>query len=257
MKRLTLIGIAVAMVALAARPAAAVVTSDLASPEKKEVANQIVASAENSTLDWRSAYRYIEDIGDGRGYTAGIVGFCSGTGDMLELVRAYRDTKPNNPLASFLPALRKVNGTASHEGLGAPFVKAWRKAALDPVFQLAQDTVRDTLYFNPAVKLAKGDGLNALGQFAYYDAAVVHGFNGLRVIRRRAVGSPPPAAGGAEVTYLERFLDQRVIEMRKEAAHENVDRIEKAQRVFLRAGNLDLHLPLRWVVYGDRYAISK
>jgi chitosanase len=45
-----------------------------------------VASAENSTLNWRGAYRYSEDIGDGQGYTAGIIGFCSGTHDMLALV---------------------------------------------------------------------------------------------------------------------------------------------------------------------------
>jgi chitosanase len=45
-----------------------------------------VASAENSTLNWRGAYGYIEDIRDGQGYTAGIIGFCSGTHDMLALV---------------------------------------------------------------------------------------------------------------------------------------------------------------------------
>src|SRR5690606_11990468 len=54
----------------------------LASPAKKELAQQIVASAENGTLDWRSAYGYIEDIGDGQGYTAGIIGFCTGTHDL-------------------------------------------------------------------------------------------------------------------------------------------------------------------------------
>ena len=45
--------------------------------------------------------------------------------------------------------------------------------------------------------------------------------------------------------------------MRKEAAHEDVTRIETAQRRFLREGNLDLNLPLRWAVYGDSYAILR
>ena len=44
--------------------------------------------------------------------------------------------------------------------------------------------------------------------------------------------------------------------MRKEAAHEDVTRIEDAQRRFLREGNLDLLPPLHWHVYGDPYAIK-
>jgi hypothetical protein len=32
--------------------------------------------------------------------------------------------------------------------------------------------------------------------------------------------------------------------------------IDTAQRAFLLAGNLDLQLPLRWEVYGDRYELS-
>lgn len=51
--------------------------------------------------------------------------------------------------------------------------------------------------------LAKSDGLRALGQFAYYDAAVVHGLDGLQAIRARAIThARPPSNGGDEVTYL-------------------------------------------------------
>jgi chitosanase len=237
--------------------ASAEVTSDLAAPDKKEIAMELVSSAENSSLDWRAQFRYIEDIDDGRGYTAGIIGFTSGTGDMLVLVRDYTRAKPRNPLRRFLPALRRVNGGPSHKGLGKPFVKAWRTAARDPVFQQAQENLRDRLYFDPSVALAKTDGLNALGQFAYYDAAVVHGFDGMKSIRARALAAAPtPAAGGDEVAYLSAFLDQRVVEMRKEKAHSDVTRIETAQRRFLAEGNLDLHLPLVWAVYGDPYSIG-
>jgi hypothetical protein len=45
---------------------------------------RIVSAAENSSLDWRPQFAYIEDIDGGRGYTAGVIGFCSGTGDMPE-----------------------------------------------------------------------------------------------------------------------------------------------------------------------------
>src|SRR5271156_3662995 len=86
---------------------------DLSDPHKKEIAMELVSSAENSSLKWKDQYTYIEDIHDGRGYTGGIIGFCSGTSDMLEVIENYTKAEPGNPLAPFLPALRKVNGTAS------------------------------------------------------------------------------------------------------------------------------------------------
>ncbi len=247
--------LAALVLALALAPAAR--ASDLAEPSSKEVAMMLVSSAENSSLDWRAQYRYIEDIDDGRGYTGGIIGFTSGTGDMLEVVRAYVKARPKkNPLKRFVRALKRVNGSESHRGLGRPFVRAWRRAAKHKAMRRAQDAERDRVYFDPAVALAKSDGLNALGQFAYYDAAVVHGFNGLEGIRQRALAKAgPPAAGGDETAYIEAFLNERVVEMRKEKAHRDVTRIEKAQRRFLREGNLDLRPPLRWSVYGDHFEV--
>jgi chitosanase len=86
----------------------------------------------------------------------------------------------------------------------------------------------------------------------------VHGFDGLQGVRRRALArAATPAAGGDETVYLGAFLDERDVEMRKEAAHEDVSRIETAQRRFLREGNLDLDPPLRWAVYGDHYSILR
>jgi len=125
--------------ALAALALLAPAPAGLAAPKEKEIAMQLVSSAENSSLDWRAQYRYIEDIHDGRGYTAGIIGFCSGTGDMLEVVRAYAKKKPHSRLARFLPALRRVDGTDSHKGLGKPFVRAWRKAAKQKAMRRAQE----------------------------------------------------------------------------------------------------------------------
>ena len=230
---------------------------DLDAPAMKEIAMELVSSAENSSLDWKAQYAYIEDIQDGRGYTAGIIGFCSGTGDMLELVQAYTETEPDNPLAPYLPALEAVNGTDSHEGLDPGFMDAWETAAGDPVFQAAQDTERDDVYFDPAVAQAKEDGLQALGQFAYYDAAVMHGFDGMLSIRDRALAAAKtPADGGDETAYLSAFLDEREIEMNKEEAHSDTTRVSTGQRVFLKAGNLALAPPLEWSVYGDPYEIA-
>ncbi|NUR01810.1 MAG: chitosanase [Streptomyces sp.] len=230
-------------------------------PAKKEIAMKLVSSAENSSLDWKAQYKYIEDIGDGRGYTAGIIGFCSGTGDMLDLVQLYTDRKPGNVLAKYLPALRAVNGSDSHEGLDPNFPRDWRKAAQDTAFQQAQNDERDRVYFNPAVQQGKADRIGTLGQFAYYDAIVMHGDGddptSFRNIRKRALNkAKPPAQGGDEVAYLNAFLDARVWAMKQEEAHSDTTRVDTEQRVFLRNGNLCLGTPLNWKVYGDSYHIG-
>jgi chitosanase len=261
---LAVIGACLAAVPLldAPRAAAAHATAPgLDDPAKKDMAMRLVSSAENSSLDWKAQYRYIEDIGDGRGYTAGIIGFCSGTGDMLDLVRLYTDRDPGNVLAGYLPALRRVNGTDSHEGLDPDFPGDWRRAARDTTFQQAQNDERDRVYFGPAVRQGKADGLRALGQFAYYDAIVMHGDGedptSFRNIRERALrAARPPAQGGDEVTYLDAFLDARVWAMKQEEAHSDTSRVDTEQRVFLRRGNLDLDPPLDWQVYGDPYHIG-
>jgi chitosanase len=179
---------------------------------------------------------------------------------MLELVEAYTAAAPGNGLARFLPALRAVDGTDSHAGLGSAFVTAWRAAAADPAFQRAQEAERDRGYFTPAVTQAKADGLRALGQFVYYDAMVMHGpgtdpvsFGGIRATALARARTP--ARGGDETAYLHAFLNARTAAMRTEEAHSDTSRIDTAQRVFLTSGNLDLNTPLTWKVYGDSFSI--
>ncbi|MGW5369210.1 chitosanase [Streptomyces sp. NPDC004009] len=232
----------------------------LAAPAEKELAQRIVASAENSTLDWRGSYGYIEDIGDGRGYTAGIIGFCTGTHDLLTLVERYTKAHPGNGLAPYLPALREVDGTGSHRGLDPGFPAAWRAEAKLPAFRAAQEQERDRVYFDPAVRLAKLDGLGTLGQFVYYDAMVFHGpgtgrdgFYGLRERALRKAGSP--SLGGSERAYLGVFLDLRREAMRAGGSAVDTTRVDTAQRRFLREGNLELRTPLTWQVYGETYRV--
>jgi chitosanase len=222
---------------------------------------QIVSSAENSSLNWKAQYAYIQDIDDGRGYTGGIIGFCSGTSDMLEVVEDYTRRSPGNVLAKYLPALKKVNGSDSHAGLDPNYTGDWKTAAADVIFQQSQDSVRDDTYFNPAVSQARTDGLRALGQFAYYDAIVMHGpgnsgvsFGGIR--KSAMAKARTPAQGGDETTYLNAFLDARVAAMKTEEAHSDTTRVDTAQRVWLKAGNFDLNTPLAWKVYGDSFSIK-
>src|SRR5262249_20678143 len=79
----------------------------LRDPAKKEIAMELVSTAENSSLDWKAQYGYIEynvehNDKENRGYTAGIIGFTSRTHDMLELVGYYQKIAPDNPLTTYL-----------------------------------------------------------------------------------------------------------------------------------------------------------
>lgn len=234
----------------------------LLDPPKKDIALELLSSAENGSTDWRAQYGYIQDIEDGRGYTAGIAGFCSSSGDMLTVVQDYTQSEPNNILAKYLPALQQVYGSASHAGLDPNFVIDWKAAANDPVFHLAQDRERDTDYFDPAVTRAIADGLGPLGQFIYFDAIIMHGAGkdpgSFDSIRAKAMNeAKTPVQGGNETMYLNAFLDARKAVMLADPAHAETSRIDTEQRLFLQQDNLDLTLPLSWQVYGNNYTISR
>ncbi|WP_327373987.1 chitosanase [Streptomyces sp. NBC_01216] len=240
--------------------AVAAMPPGLAAPKKKELAGKIVASAVNSTLDWRTTYGSVKDIGDGQGYTAGIVGFCTGTHDLLTLVERYTEKYPGNGLARYLPALRTVDGTDSHEGLDPGFTAAWKAEAKVEAFREAQRVERDRVYFDPAVRLAKLDGLGTLGQFVYYDAMVFHGpdttENGFYELRERALAeADTPAEGGTEEHYLDVFLDMHRRAIEEKRLDHDTSRVDTALRKFLAEGNLDLDTPLRWTIYGQTYRI--
>lgn len=240
-------------------------------PVKRDLAMQLVSSAENSSLDWRAQYGYIEWNVEGvaaenRGYTAGLIGFCSACGDMTALLELYATLAPGNQLEQYLPAVRQEAqrgmGRATQEGLGGAFEAAWRSAADDPLFRRAQDERVEAGYFRPAVEQAIADGLPVLGQFAYFDAMVMHGpgnqpgaFGGIRTAALRV--APAPAAGGDVRAYLDAFLDARAAAMRTEIAHRDTTRVDTAQRRFLEQGNLELDTPLTWSVYGERYTVQR
>ncbi len=168
------------------------------------------------------AYDYIENLGDGRGYTAGRIGFCSGTHDMLALVEAYTKTKPKNPLAKHLPELRrisKVGGGPDVSGL-TNFIADWKAAAKDEAFKKAQDAVADSMYFQPAMRIADRVGVKLpFGKAILYDTIIMHGGGtdadsiGAIVERasKRACPNKPcdPKSGASEKAWLKLFLEER------------------------------------------------
>src|SRR3954449_6125225 len=99
--------------------------------KQRHIADQLVSLFENDTPEIQ--YCYIENIGDGRGFTAGRAGFTTATADLLLVAERYTQQVPDNPLAPFLPRLREVaeQGSDSTEGL-EDLPDAWRQVCQDP-----------------------------------------------------------------------------------------------------------------------------
>lgn len=229
--------------------------------ERKHRAAQITSTFENSTLELQ--YDYVENIGDGRGITAGRAGFTSATGDLLLVVRRYSEAKPDNVLAPYISALQAVNGTDSTKGLGG-FADAWAVAAEDPDFRKVQDELVDELYFDPAMTMAADRGIETpLGQMIIWDTMIQHGAGGNHGTRAiiKETQEDAGAVGQDESAWLDTFLDIRLRHLLRmyRATTENADvssesRVD-ALRSLLRGGNLALEPPLTWEVYGDRFEL--
>lgn len=247
----------------------------LADPVAKRHAFQIISSFENSTTEIQ--YGYAENIGDGRGITAGRAGFASGTGDLLMVVQKYAASQPDDRLASYLPALETIDkgrinygSNPSTEGLDG-FEAAWSEASARPDHLLneAQDEVVDEEYFNPAMQRASEAGVkSALGQLIILDTGIQHGIgddrDGLPSIlaeTRDRYGSVDGPAD--ESRWLDGFLAVRQEHLEnaedpdtREAWSESTSRVD-ALRSILSTGNTSLTPPISWSVYGDQFNLPE
>jgi chitosanase len=233
-----------------------------------QVIAQMVSVFENGTPDIQ--YDYVDNLDDGRGYTAGRAGFCTACGDLLTVVNTYTTQVPDNPLATYLPTLTRLAaaGDDSTRGLNG-FKDAWRTASKDPVFRQVQDQVTDSLYYDPARKLAQDNGVHsALGVAILVDTAVEQGTDndpdGLPSMVKKTnakVGSTP-ATGADETKWLGDFLDVRRTTLENpsssdtsESWGESVGRVD-ALAALLKAGNLDLNTPFTINPFGDPQTIN-
>lgn len=242
-------------------------STGLASTGWREIALRLTSTAENSTTNWASQYGYIEDIGDGRGYTAGIVGFCSGTGDMLALVEYANTAYPSNSLAKWLPQLRQIMAASysqrpalSNSLLGSAFKTDWANASAQAWFQDCQRRERDRVYWGPALAAAQEDGVGLLGLCILYDISVNHGpgtdsesFGGIVANARAA--TKPPSKGGNEAAYLTKLTDLRNTVLQGWGDNQATD-----GRVFfhrkLIANNPGMTFPISWTCYGEPFSIT-
>jgi len=240
-------------------------SSDAFQPAARSCIEQMISVFENESTSLK--YDLVEDLNDGRGYTAGRAGFASRDSDLLDVVEVYNRLQPNNALSVFVPVLKQRRGTASTEGLEA-FPAAWKKAALDPLFRQAQDQVNDELYYRPAMQAANALHLRSpLAKLALYDAIIQHGigensdsFDGIIRAANRAAQGPPYQAG--EQKWLMAFLTARKQVLlnasepeTRQVWKESVGRVNEQLRL-LKAGNLQLSTPLVLNPYGTAFTVN-
>jgi len=216
--------------------------------DQRRRADQLISVFENDTIEIQ--YDYIENLDDGRGYTAGRSGFTTANGDLLDVAERYTLEKPGSAFAEFLPRLREVAAAESDSTSGlAGLPAAWTTASSDPSFRAAQDAVTDDLYFLPAVAIWRAQSLTTpLALAELYDAITQHGEgddpDGLPAMIDRT------ADAADERTWLTNFLAVRRAtlehasdpETRDEWA-QSVDRVD-AVSTLLAAGKLSLDGPI-------------
>jgi len=253
--------------------AAAQVT--LATPVKKQIFLEMVNSAEQSALDWTTAYPYCEDIGDGRGYTTGIAGFTTDSAGattddgpgVLGVVLYYNSVAPGNVLAKYTQALKTAAnaGTGSHTGIDAvgAFCTDWKTAAGDATFKNAQQHDFDVTAFDPARQLAQADGLGVLGQALYVDDSILNGYGGnpslVHDVAVAKAAAMPPAQGGDEMTYLKAFVAAYRASILADPGHASDGSVGRADTMWgplVTAGNFGLATPLHWAMYGQGFDIA-
>lgn len=235
--------------------------------QQRQIADQIVSVFENDSPVIQ--YGYAEDIGDGRGITAGRAGFTSATGDLLLVVQRYTDAVPKNNLAKYIPRLEQLATDESDDTTDlVGLVEAWGAAADDPVFRGVQDAVVDEEYFTPALQHAEHLGLTLpLSLLNLYDTAIQHGDgedpDGLPAIIATATSQAggTPAGGVDEQTWLRAFIAaRRAVLLHASAPDTRAAWAESTGRVdallqLLDAGNVNLTPPLTIAPFGATHTL--
>jgi len=171
-------------------------------------------------------YAYVENLGDGRGYTVTQYGFCTYNNEVAQVIDRYAKVVRDTDLKRFLPELPPQSDGRSRL---AGFAAAWR-AEVHRSAQLgaACDQEADELYFLPAMKAAAAAGVSSpIGQAIFYDTWLQHGGNGdpdsLPAIVKRTVSKTGGIGATSETEFLRAFLA-----VRKEVLRDPTDRETRA-----------------------------
>ena len=239
----------------------------LADPARRHVAEAVISTFENSTVEL--PYAAAQRLDDGRGITAGRAGFTSGTHDLLLVVQRYEQIAgTETPLSRYLPALRRIDAQVqdgadgtSTKGLGG-FEEVWRSTSTsDPRLNQAQDAVYDDLYFRPALDQAGRIGVTTgLGQLCLLDTGIQHGLGtGPDDLPALITETGPPA--GDDPAWLRRFLEVRRKHLEHPAYEETADvwreplpRVDTLESL-IDEQRFDLATPISWTFAGQRFQV--
>jgi len=197
--------------------------------EQKLRAEQLTSLFENGKIDIR--YDYVENLDDGRGYTAGRAGFTTADGDAVEVVQLYTKLKPTNSLAKYLPVLQRLakEGSDSVSELKG-YEKAWRDSASVKEFKDAQDAIVTKLYYQPSKSYANQLGLKlAISRAFLYDTIIQHGDgkdgDSISALIKKTTSQldGSPKDGVDEVTWLSVFIDIRKADLKNPDNDETKD----------------------------------
>ncbi len=213
---------------------------------------QLVSIAEYSTPDWKSTVNIVDNLNDGRGYTIGVVGFCTGTGDFLEVLKTLRDIAPTHLLIPFIPiveSIMKSGDTGSVVGL-EKLPKVMRKIGkCDKDYLKATWLVIEKMYWLPTLKFCEQYGLkSALARYIVYDTLLnfgtLDGFDGKLKYED-------------EVTFLTLFLKikQQIIEKDESLGDTDNNRVDM-QRGLLVRKNMDLKKPMTVYCYLEKFRLE-
>lgn len=239
--------------------------------DQKRRAEQLTNIFENGTPEFQ--YAYVENLGDGRGYTCGRVGFTTGTSDALAVIKLYTQRKPHNPLVKYISELERLDSLPDDSTERGDvsrlhgFVQAWKLAAKDKVFCEVQDTIVDEWYFNPAMQHASRVGIQtALGKAIFYDTIIQHGDGedpdsllALIEATKKHIGFLPK--GNNEKDWIAHFLEVRRHDLvhafnvdTREVWKQSVGRVDALKQLVI-SKNFNLDAPLTVVWEGQKYTL--
>jgi chitosanase len=118
-------------------------------------------------------YRYVENLDDGRGYTVTSYGFCTGTGEVGELISRYAVRAPDTPLKRYAAHMPPVSDA---EDSPAGFPAAWQKESANQTLAAVCDAEADRLLYAPALRAATAANVHSpIGLLVFYDTLLQHG----------------------------------------------------------------------------------
>ncbi len=168
-------------------------------------------------------YAYVEDLGDGRGYTVTQYGFCTYNSEVAQVIHRYTGNVPDNALKRFLPELPPAKW--SDQELDG-FPHAWRREIqASALLGNACDEEADVLFFAPAMESATSVGVTSpIGIAIFYDTLLQHGAStdpdSLPSILKRTLEENGDVDSTLEPQFLRAFLAVRKSVLENSTNHE-------------------------------------